>query len=49
MVEKAHILSQQADSLDEAIEILENACTLDRAAREQYSDLLSLWKRGIVL
>lgn len=49
MVEKAQRLSQQTDTLDEAIGLLECACTVDRKIQERYSDLLSLWKRGIVL
>jgi serine/threonine-protein kinase len=49
MVKKAQALSQQADTMDAAIRLLENACKVDPSIREQYSDLLSLWKRGIVL
>jgi serine/threonine protein kinase len=49
MVEKAQSLSQQTDTLDEAIGLLEVACAADSTVRERYSDLLSLWKRGIVL
>jgi serine/threonine-protein kinase len=49
MVEKAQRLSQQTDTLDEAIGLLECACDVDHKVRERYSDLLSLWKRGIVL
>lgn len=49
MVEKAHKLSQQTDTLDEAIGLLEVACASDSTVRDRYSDLLSLWKRGIVL
>jgi serine/threonine protein kinase len=49
MIEEAQSLSQQADTLDEAIGLLELACGSDSKVRECYSDLLSLWKRGIVL
>ena len=49
LVEKAQRLSQQADTLDEAVGLLEVACSSDSKVRERYSDLLSLWKRGIVL
>jgi serine/threonine-protein kinase len=49
MVEKAHKLSQQTDTLDEAIGLLEEACAADSTVRERYLDLLLLWKRGIVL
>lgn len=49
MIEKARKLAQQSDTLDEAIGLLEVACNADRSVRDQYSDLLSLWRRGIVL
>jgi serine/threonine protein kinase len=49
MVKRAHVLSQQTETMDKAIVLLENACEIDPGIRERYSDLLSLWKRGIVL
>lgn len=49
LVERAQRLSRQTDTLDEAIGLLESACSADSVVRERYSGLLSLWKRGIVL
>jgi eukaryotic-like serine/threonine-protein kinase len=49
MVKRAQALSQQTETIDAAIGLLENACEVDPSIRERYSDLLSLWKRGIVL
>jgi len=49
MVKRARALSQQTETMDAAIGLLENACEIDPGIRERYSDLLSLWKRGIVL
>lgn len=49
MVTEARRLSEQASTLNDAIETLEHACHLDSKVREKYSELLSMWKRGIVL
>ncbi|HEV2402472.1 MAG TPA: serine/threonine-protein kinase [Candidatus Sulfotelmatobacter sp.] len=49
MVKRAQALSKQTETIDSAIGLLESACEIDPSIRERYSDLLSLWKRGIVL
>ncbi len=49
MVTEAKRLAEQADTLNDAIETLERACHLDPSIRGRYSEMLSLWKRGIVL
>lgn len=49
LVAEAKKLAEQADTLNDAIEILERACHLDPRVRERYAGMLSLWKRGIVL
>jgi len=49
MVMEAKRLAEQTDTLDDAIETLERACHLDQRVRDKYSEMLSLWKRGIVL
>ncbi|HWR14160.1 MAG TPA: serine/threonine-protein kinase [Terriglobales bacterium] len=49
MVSEARRLAEQADTLGEAIELLEQACSFDPRVRHKYADMLSLWKRGIVL
>jgi eukaryotic-like serine/threonine-protein kinase len=49
MLKRAQALSKQTETMDAAIGLLENACEIDSGIREGYSDLLSLWKRGIVL
>ena len=49
MVSEAKQLAEQADSLGDAIDLLEDACRLDATVRDKYSEVLSLWKRGIVL
>jgi len=49
LVTEAKLLAEQTDTLNEAIEVLERACQLDPTVRERYLDMLSLWKRGIVL
>jgi serine/threonine-protein kinase len=49
MVKRAQALSQQTETMDAAIGLLQSACEIDRDIRERYADLLSLWKRGIVL
>ena len=49
MVKRAQALSRQTETIDAAIGLMENACEIDPSIRERYSDLLSLWKRGIVL
>jgi serine/threonine protein kinase len=49
LIMQAKALAQQTATLPEAINILENACNKDRQAAAQYAELLSLWKRGIVL
>jgi hypothetical protein len=43
------MLSQQTETLGEAVVLLESACEIDPDIRERYSGLLSLWKKGIVL
>lgn len=48
MVSRAKELSSQISTLDEAIELLETACTQDSVVGSEYAELLSLWKRGIV-
>ena len=49
LVTEARRLAEQADTLNDAIEKLERACHLDPEVRGRYAELLSLWKRGIVL
>ena len=49
LVNEAKRLAQQADTLDAAINLLERACDASSETRLQYSELLSLWKRGIIL
>lgn len=49
MVREAKQLAEQADTLNDAIDILERACRFDAKVRDRYSEMLSLWKRGIVL
>lgn len=49
MVIVAKRLAEQADTLNDAIEALERACHLDPKVRDRYSEMLSLWKRGIIL
>jgi serine/threonine protein kinase len=49
MVNEAKQLAEQADTLKDAIDMLEHACLLDAKIRDKYSEILSLWKRGIVL
>lgn len=49
LVNEAKRLAQQADTLDAAINLLERACDVSSEIRLQYSELLSLWKRGIIL
>jgi hypothetical protein len=48
MVLRAKELSSQVSTLDGAIELLEKACTRDPMVRDEYAELLSFWKRGIV-
>lgn len=49
LVAEAKQLAEDSDCLQEAIATLEKACRLDPGISSRYSDLLSLWKRGIVL
>lgn len=49
MVTEAKRLAEQTDTLNDAIEMLESACHLDPKIRDRSSEMLSLWKRGIVL
>jgi serine/threonine protein kinase len=49
MVTEAKRLAEQADTLNDAIATLERACHLDPKIRDRYSEMLSLWRRGIVL
>ena len=49
MVVAAKRLADQADTLNDAIEILERACRIDPRVRDRCSEILSLWRRGIVL
>jgi len=49
IVAQAQSLSVQAETLDTAVELLDHACKLNAEVRERYSELLLLWKRGIVL
>lgn len=49
IVTQAKQLAEQADTLDEAIAMLECACQLNSSVRDRYTEMLSLWKRGIVL
>jgi len=49
MITEAKQLALQAETLDAAIELLERACHSNPEARSKYSELLLLWKRGIVL
>jgi hypothetical protein len=49
LVAEAKQLAEDSDGLEEAIAKLEMACRLDPEISSRYSDLLSLWKRGIVL
>ena len=49
MVDEARRLSLQAETLDEAVELLESACRSSPEITSRYSELLLLWKRGIVL
>ena len=49
MVAQAQSLSLQAETLDAAVELLDHACRLNAEVREKYSEMLLLWKRGIVL
>ena len=42
MVTEAKRLAEQADTLNDAIEVLDGACHLDPKIREQYSEMLSL-------
>jgi serine/threonine-protein kinase len=49
MVTEAKRLAEQSDTLNDAIEMLQGACHLDPKIRDRYSEMLSLWKRGIVL
>ena len=48
MVSCAQRLAQQVETLDGAIDLLQKACDSSRSAKARYSELLSLWKRGIV-
>jgi serine/threonine-protein kinase len=48
MVSCAQRLAQQAETLDDAIGMLQKACNCSRSMKDRYSELLSLWKRGIV-
>jgi serine/threonine-protein kinase len=49
MIDEARQLSLQAETLDTAVELLEHACAHSREVRERYSEMLQLWKKGIVL
>ena len=49
LLAEAKSLAQQTATLPEAINILEHACKTDDQVAAQYAELLSLWKRGIVL
>jgi hypothetical protein len=49
LVAEAKQLAEDYDCLQEAIATLEKACRLNPEISSRYSDLLSLWKRGIVL
>jgi eukaryotic-like serine/threonine-protein kinase len=49
LIEQAKGLALQADTIPEAISILERACNADAEVAARYAELLSLWKRGIVL
>ena len=49
LVAEAKQLAEDSDGLQDAILALEKACRLDPEIRSRYSDLLSLWKRGIIL
>ncbi len=49
MIIEAKRLALQAETLDAAVELLERACSSNPEVRVRYSELLLLWKRGIVL
>jgi serine/threonine protein kinase len=49
MISEAKRLALQTETLEAAVELLENACRLSPPTRSKYSDMLLLWKRGIVL
>ena len=48
IVRQALQASQQAVSLPLAISLMEQACSSSPTINEKYSELLELWKRGIV-
>ena len=49
IVDEARRLSLQAETLEEAVKLLESACRSSPEITSRYSELLLLWKRGIVL
>jgi serine/threonine-protein kinase len=49
LVVRAKELAQQAETLPQAVEILERISNTDDRFAAEYAELLSLWKRGIVL
>lgn len=49
VVTEAKRLALQSETLGEAVALLEQVCLGDPKVRSEYSQLLMLWKRGIVL
>jgi eukaryotic-like serine/threonine-protein kinase len=49
IIEEAMRLSQQIETLDKAIALLDGVCAREHAIASEYGETLALWKKGIVM